>query len=74
NNYNISILYLWEYDINNNINLCKSLIKRYINDDKLENYNSFNWTLKNNLLTLNENIIYPYFEQNINEYRQLYIS
>jgi endogenous inhibitor of DNA gyrase (YacG/DUF329 family) len=29
-NYNIEILYLWEYDIKNNINLCKELILNYI--------------------------------------------
>lgn len=46
NNYNIEILYLWEKDINDNIELCKKLIEEYINNKGiLENYHSFNYIL-----------------------------
>lgn len=61
NNYNIEILYLWEYDILNNIKLCEELIKLYIkNKGILENYHSFNYTYQNNNLFLNKDIIIPY--------------
>ena len=44
NNYNIEILYLWENDIYENIDLCKKLISSYIhNSGCLENYHSFNY-------------------------------
>lgn len=67
NNYNIEILYLWEDDIYNNIELCESLILEYINKDgKLDNYHSFNYELNDNLLTLNKNIISPYFNNMTN--------
>lgn len=63
----IDILYLWEKDINNSYDLCKSLIKLYIdNDGELPNYNSFNWYLtKSYELQINDTIIYPYFELDI---------
>lgn len=60
-NYNIEILYLWEDDIYNNLNICKALINKYINNNGiLENYHSFNYHLENNNLILNDNIIIPY--------------
>lgn len=61
NNYNIEILYLWEYDIYNNIDVCKKLIEKYIeNNGVLENYHSFNYSIDCNNLTLNEEIIIPF--------------
>lgn len=61
NKYKIEILYLWEYDINNNATLCEKLIQKYIsNNGILENYHSFNYSLISNELILNEKIIIPY--------------
>lgn len=61
NNYNIEILYLWEDDIYNNLDVCKFLIDKYINSNGiLENYHSFNYHLENDNLILNDNIIIPY--------------
>ena len=58
---NIEILYLWEYDIYNNLDVCKILIDKYINNNgMLDNYHSFNYHLENSNLVLNENIIIPY--------------
>jgi hypothetical protein len=46
NKNNIEILYLWEYDILKNLQMCKSLILEYIkNNGILENYHSFNYIL-----------------------------
>lgn len=61
NNHNIEILYLWEDDIYNKIDVCKSLIIEYINNNGiLKNYHSFNYHLENDELLLNDNIIIPY--------------
>lgn len=60
--YNTEILYLWEKDINCNLDLCECLIKKYINNPKkLENYNSFNYHTVNNGIEINKNILNPYF-------------
>lgn len=49
NKYGIEILYLWETDINQNIDLCAKLIELYIkNNGILENYHSFNYKLNVN--------------------------
>ena len=58
---NIEILYLWETDINKNIDLCWSLIDKYINNNGvLDNYHSFNYHLEdNNDLKLNDTLITP---------------
>lgn len=59
--YNIEILYLWEHDIKNNIELCRKLILEYIkNNGILENYNSFNYQLINDELVINKEIILGY--------------
>lgn len=43
NNHNIEILYLWENDIYNNLDMCNLLLHEYIRSDgKLNNYHSFN--------------------------------
>lgn len=61
NNYGIEILYLWEDDIYNNFDVCKTLIDKYINNKGiLENYHSFNYHLENNELVLNNEMIVPY--------------
>lgn len=73
NHTGINILYLWETDINKNIELCEKLILKYI-DDKglLLNYNSFNYDLDDNKnLILKNNIILPYQEQELNKYKYL---
>lgn len=61
NNHGIEILYLWESDIYNNLDVCKILIDKYINNNGvLENYHSFNYHLENDELILNSKIITPY--------------
>ncbi len=60
--HNVDILYLWERDINKNIELCWSLIQLYIsNNGILNDYNSYNYALINGNLTLQKQIINPYF-------------
>lgn len=59
--YGIEILYLWETDIYTNIDICKKLINKYIdNDGVLDNYHSFNYHIENNKIELNNNIITPF--------------
>lgn len=66
NNYNVEILYLWESDIYNNLDMCKELILLYINNNgELINYNSFNYELENGEIRLKTEIIKPYFESKI---------
>lgn len=68
----IEILYLWESDINNNIELCEKLILKYINNNgKLKNYHSFNWELRDGNLFLCDQIIIPYQDMNSDDYRHL---
>lgn len=73
NHYNIEILYLWETDILKRPDVCINLIKEYVdNDGILANYNSFNYNIsENNSLILNSNIIIPYKDQPINQYKCL---
>jgi G:T-mismatch repair DNA endonuclease (very short patch repair protein)/ribosomal protein L37AE/L43A len=84
--YNISILYLWECDIRQNIELCRALIKEYIiKRGKLKNYDSYNYIIENGKLILQKNIIKPYMEfskdelekivdKSIKERKEYYIS
>lgn len=68
NYHNIEILYLWETDIMNNKELCKKLIKLYIDSNGyLENYHSLNYDLDNGTVFLKhkEDQIIPYQEQDI---------
>lgn len=61
--YDIPILYLWESDINKNPKLCETLIRKFINENgRLQNYNSFNYHLNNDKITLNDNIVLSYSE------------
>lgn len=72
NHYSIPILYLWETDINQNPNLCIALIKYYIkNNCNLPNYHSFNWKIENNNLSLKNDLIIPYQNIPVDEYRHL---
>lgn len=60
--HNIEILYLWERDINKNIELCWCLIQAYIsNNGILKDYNSYNYSLIDGDLVLKEQIVQPYF-------------
>ena len=60
--HNVEILYLWERDINKNIELCKHLIQSYIlSNGILDDYNSYNYNLIDGNLMLKEQIIKPYF-------------
>jgi hypothetical protein len=64
-----NILYLWEIDIENNINLCKYLILEFINNfGILPNYHSFNYELQYNKLLLKNDLIIPYMDL---EYKEL---
>lgn len=61
NKYNIEILYLWEYDIHNNLDVCKLLIEEYVgNGGVLKNYHSFNYELVENKIQLKKDLIIPY--------------
>lgn len=60
--YDIKILYVWEQDLKINQELCERLILKYIdNKGILDDYNSFNYHMKNHNILLNNNIINPYF-------------
>lgn len=62
NQYGVEVLYLWEYDINNRIELCKQLILEYIKTNGiLDNYHSFNYHCEDGKLYLNDNIAMPQF-------------
>lgn len=68
----VEILYLWEYDIEHNLDMCEALILKYIDSKgSLDNYHSFNWNYENNLLSLNKEIIIPYQDMKVNQYRHL---
>lgn len=59
--YGIDILYLWEHDIMNNPDLCEQLIKKYVlTGGILDDYNSFNYTDEDGLLTLKKDLMVPY--------------
>lgn len=72
NHYDIEVLYLWETDLIKHTDVCEELIKIYIsNNGNIKNYHSFNYSIKNNTLCLNSNIIIPYQNQSIENYRNL---
>lgn len=71
--YDINILYLWEKDIKENINLCKRLIDLYIKSSGvLSEYNSFNYSFDNNDLFLNKKYI-PFMEMSSSELNDIFI-
>ena len=58
---NIEVLYLWESDIKNNVDLCWLLIQEYINRNGiLMNYHSFNYCLDDGVLRLNDLLVKPF--------------
>lgn len=64
----IEILYLWEKDINENIDLCWLLIQKYIdNSGKLDNYHSFNYHLARSMLILNDILVTPFQENDLKD-------
>lgn len=70
--YGYPILNLWESDINQRPDMCKEIIKLYVkNNGILDNYDSFNYSYTNNILTLNSKIITPYQNMHSNEYSYL---
>ena len=72
NHHNVEILYLWEHDIEQNLELCEALILEYIRKNGiLENYHSFNWNYENETLYLNKDLIIPYQDMKTDEYRHL---
>lgn len=72
NHFNKEILYLWEYDIEHNIDVCEKLVFEYINNNGiLENYHSFNYHIQNNELKLNNDIITPYQDMKAGMYHHL---
>jgi G:T-mismatch repair DNA endonuclease (very short patch repair protein) len=64
----VEILYLWEKDINENIDLCWRLIQKYIdNSGELDNYHSFNYHLDRNMLILNDIFVIPFQENDLKD-------
>jgi hypothetical protein len=75
NNFNTSILYLWEKDIMSNPDLCEKLIKSYIdNKGLLRNYNSMNYIIKDNELELSKDILIPYMDWDIEKLNEIVID
>ena len=74
NNYNISVLYLWESDIISRINVCEKLILKYINcNGVLDDYNSFNYDINECCaLVLKDDLTIPYQNKKLSEYRYLF--
>lgn len=61
NHYGIDILYLWESDILKRPEVCRELIQCYIECvGSLQDYHSFNYSIVNGELELNDTIIHPY--------------
>ncbi|ASB89405.1 MULTISPECIES: PDDEXK family nuclease [Bacillus] len=60
----IVILYLWENDINQDFELCKQLILKFISKrDGLQNFHSFNWALdSNSKIVLRTELFCPFFD------------
>lgn len=72
NHYDYKVLYLWENDILHNHDICKKLIGIFLEKaGDLKNYHSFNYVLTDNTIELNENIIVPYQDMNIEQYKHL---
>lgn len=72
NNYKIPVLYLWESDIYNNFELCRSLILHYVyTGGVLKNFHSFNYHISENGITLNEEIIDSYADYKEDEMKKM---
>ena len=60
--YEIEILYLWESDIEYDTDMCEELIKKYVsNNGVLEDYNSYNYELLYDGLSLKKMVVPPLF-------------
>lgn len=74
NHLHAEILYLWEYDLYNNKELCQKLIELYItNKGQLKNYHSYNYHIEGSIIKLNDQIINGYIESK-NDYHSLIIN
>ncbi len=61
---NIPILYLWEYDINRDFDMCKKLIMEFVEKNGiLNNYHSMNYEICEDKLKLKNEILIPHFEK-----------
>lgn len=66
NFYDIEILYLWESDVLKRPEVCIELIRHYIEcGGNLQNYHSFNYSIVDDRLELNDVIVRPYQERRI---------
>lgn len=63
--YGISILYIWESDILKRRDVCSKLVEKYISGVNLPNYHSFNYSIDNGELIMNEDIICAYQDRPI---------
>lgn len=67
NNYGVDVLYLWEFDVITNPELCWQLIKLYIEKcGVLDNYDSFNYQIKDGQLCLKDCLITAYKDMDYN--------
>lgn len=75
NKYNIEVLYLWETDIIKHPDKCALLIQKYVEANGiLDNYQSFNYSIENDILTLNDSVIIPYQDMVIEQYKNMLMS
>ncbi|WJV20684.1 hypothetical protein QU593_09740 [Rossellomorea marisflavi] len=71
NHENINVLYLWEEDVNNRYEICLELIKKYVNNNgMIKDYNSFNYSFENGILTLNKDRSVPFFLRKNTKYQK----
>lgn len=62
--YDIKILYIWEQEVNIDIELCKELIKVFSSNAILDDYNSFNYLyFEQKELLPKKSYIKPYFDR-----------
>ena len=72
NKYGFNILYLWEFDIKNNIELCEKLIFKYINNKgNLKNYHSSDYIFSNKKLKLKKNKNKQYMDVSSNKLKSI---
>ncbi|WP_425203598.1 hypothetical protein [Priestia megaterium] len=76
NNLGKQILYLWEFDIENNIKLCDKLINYYIeNKGSIPQYDSFNYYLDNfGNLKIKSDLIIPYIDYDYSSLEKIIIK
>ncbi|MGG1758512.1 hypothetical protein ABEQ76_05505 [Bacillus velezensis] len=69
---NTDILYLWEDDIHNNLELVEKVVELYVQSGGLlKNFHSFNYSLINNGVCLNQNIIRPYMDYSLTDLKNI---